>query len=215
MKPLWDFLHTLTIKKSLLKVFQNSILHRFSHHVFFNLTTYLKDPLRNPTFRILWCTFTKWKTHMLDDDMKKIISTTVLCFAATVNKDGTPNLSPKSSLKVYDNRNLIFANMASPQTVNNLIRNPAIEINCVDIFSRRGYGFSGAATIHNGSDPIYTTLKQDIAVEHGDAIPVFDAIMVQVSEVRKVVSPAYTFIDGVTEELLRKAYYDKYEVKDI
>ena len=152
---------------------------------------------------------------MLDEDMKRIISTTMLCFAATVNKDGTPNLSPKSSLKVYDTQNLIFANMASPKTVSNILRNPAIEINCVDIFSRHGYRFSGVATIHNGTDPIYTALKKDIALEHGDAIPVFDAVMVRVSEVGKLVSPAYTFIDGVTEELLRKAYYGKYGVKPV
>ena len=71
------------------------------------------------------------------------------------------------------------------------------------------------ATIHNVTDPIYTALKKDIALEHGDAIPVFDAVMVRVSEVGKIVTPAYTFIEGVTEELLRKAYYGKYGVKPV
>jgi len=38
----------------------------------------------------------------LDTDMKVIVEGTILCFAATTNPDGSPNLSPKSSLRVHD-----------------------------------------------------------------------------------------------------------------
>lgn len=152
---------------------------------------------------------------MLDDDMKQLVAGTMLCFAATVNEDGTPNLSPKSSLRVHDDTHLMFANMASPGTVGNLKRNPGIELNCVDIFSRRGYRFTGRATVHSGDDPLYLTLKSDVAVEHGDAIPVHDAVLVEVLAAAPVISPAYTFIDGVTEELLRNAYLGKYGVEAV
>ncbi|MEC7491201.1 MAG: pyridoxamine 5'-phosphate oxidase family protein [Pseudomonadota bacterium] len=152
---------------------------------------------------------------MLDHDMKMLVSGTMLCFAATVNDDGTPNLSPKSSLRVHDDTHLLFANMASPQTIENLKRNSAIEINCVDIFSRRGYRFSGKATVHSGNDPIYTNLKADIAAEHGEAIPVHDAVLIEVIDTLPVVSPAYTFIEGVTEEVLRNAYLAKYDVEQV
>lgn len=150
---------------------------------------------------------------MLDQDMKQIVAGTMLCFAATTNKDGSPNLSPKSSLRVHDDTHLIFANMASPGTVGNLRRDPRIEINCVDIFARRGYRFAGRASIHSGDDPLYQALRADVAAEHGDAIPVFDAVLVKVLQVRPVVSPAYTFIAGVTEDALRMAYLGKYGVR--
>src|SRR5262249_42564599 len=57
--------------------------------------------------------------HMaiLDADMRAIIERTILCFAATTNADGSPNVSPKSSLRVYDDGHLLFANIASPGTV--------------------------------------------------------------------------------------------------
>ena len=152
---------------------------------------------------------------MFDEDMKQIVARTILCFAATTNEDGSPNLSPKSSLRVHDDSHLMFANMASPGTVGNLRRDPRIEINCVDIFARRGYRFVGRATVHSGDDPLYVALKTDVAAEHGDAIPVFDAVLIKVAEVHPVISPAYTFIDGVTEEVLRNAYLGKYGVQAI
>jgi len=151
--------------------------------------------------------------RMLNEDMKRVVAETMLCFAATTNEDGSPNLSPKSSLRFYDDTHLMFANMASPGTVRNLKRDSRIELNCVDIFGRRGYRFVGRATVHSGDDPLYLDLKKDVAAEHGDAIPVFDAVLVEVLEVKPVISPAYTFIDGVTEEALRTAYLGKYGVK--
>ena len=47
---------------------------------------------------------------------------------------------------------LSFADIHSPQTVENLKRNPAIEINVVDPFSRRGYRFKGIAEIISTGD---------------------------------------------------------------
>jgi len=80
---------------------------------------------------------------VITDDMRRIIDSAMLAFAATVDEDGSPSLSPKSSLVVYDDDHLCFANMASPHTAANLKRNPAIEINVVDVFLRRGYRFKG------------------------------------------------------------------------
>jgi len=152
---------------------------------------------------------------MFDEDMRRIVAETILCYVATTNADGSPNLSPKSSLRVHDDTHLMFANMASPATVRNLRRDPRVELNCVDIFGRRGYRFAGQATVLSGDDPLYLALKQDVAAEHGDAIPVFDAVLVKVQAAKAVISPAYTFIDGVTEDALRSAYLGKYGVQTV
>ena len=149
---------------------------------------------------------------MLDADMKAIVADTILCFAATINPDGSPNLSPKSSLRVHDDRHLLFANIASPDTVRNLRRDPRIEINCVDIFARRGYRFKGHATIYSAGDPLYEDLVVSVKQEHGDPIPVHDAVLVEVLVAKPVLSPAYTFFEGVTEDALRAAYLPRYGV---
>ena len=73
----------------------------------------------------------------INADAEAIIKQAILSFVATVNEDGTPNLSPKASLTVR-NGVLYFADIASPGTIRNLRRNPAVEINVIDIFQRRG-----------------------------------------------------------------------------
>lgn len=75
-------------------------------------------------------------------DMETIIKQAILSFVATVNEDGTPSVSPKASLTVV-NGAVYFVDIASPRTILNLRLNPAVEINVVDIFQRRGYRFNG------------------------------------------------------------------------
>ncbi|MBX3505446.1 MAG: pyridoxamine 5'-phosphate oxidase family protein [Parvibaculum sp.] len=72
-----------------------------------------------------------------------MIEETGIAYVATVNPDGSPNLSPKGTLKVIGESALAFADIASPGTMRNLAQNPAIEINVLDPFLRRGYRFRG------------------------------------------------------------------------
>src|SRR5262249_57548129 len=108
-----------------------------------------------------------------------VVEGRILCSSATTNPDGSPNLSPTSSLRVHDDAHLLFANIASPGTVRNLRRDPRIEINCVDIFARRGYRFRGRATIHSAGDPLYVALASPVSREHRPPIPVHHPLLVQ------------------------------------
>jgi hypothetical protein len=47
-------------------------------------------------------------------------------------------LDTHTSNTVWDDDHLVFAHLYSPNTVENLWHNPAIEINVVDVFSRKG-----------------------------------------------------------------------------
>src|SRR5215831_11838136 len=70
---------------------------------------------------------------ILTTEIKEFIKKQKLGFVATVCPDGTPNLSPKGTTTVWDDDHLVFADIHSPGTVNNLLHNPSIEINIVDI----------------------------------------------------------------------------------
>lgn len=76
---------------------------------------------------------------MITSDMRAIIDVAQLCFAATVTPDGRPNVSPKGTIRVWDDNRLFFLDIASPGTRANLARSPWMEINVVDQLSRRGY----------------------------------------------------------------------------
>jgi len=133
-----------------------------------------------------------------------------LCYVATVNADGSPNLSPKASLSVWDATTLVFADMASPQSVANLRNNPAIEINVVDIFKRRGYRFRGEAIICEAGSSEFDKVAGAVRDTHGPAYPVNHVVRIDVQDMREVVSPAYVFGDGVSEEALQAVYRDRY-----
>ena len=90
---------------------------------------------------------------MLTADMRAVIDAASLCFAATVSPDGRPNLSPKGTIRVWDDAHLFFLDIASPGTRANLAHAPWLELNVVEQLSRRGYRFSGRAQRHfEGSD---------------------------------------------------------------
>jgi hypothetical protein len=68
---------------------------------------------------------------LLTEDMRRVITEQRLGFVATVCPDGTPNLAPKGTVAVWDDRHLVFADLRSPQTVRNLRHNPAVEISAL------------------------------------------------------------------------------------
>lgn len=57
---------------------------------------------------------------MITEDMRAIVQAAHLCFAATVTPQSQPNLSPKGTVRVWDDRHLFFLDIASPGTRANL-----------------------------------------------------------------------------------------------
>lgn len=72
---------------------------------------------------------------------------TSLIAGATVCPDGTPNLSPKGTIAIWDDDHLVFADIRSPGIITNIKNNPAVELNVVDPFVRKGYRFKGVGEV--------------------------------------------------------------------
>jgi predicted pyridoxine 5'-phosphate oxidase superfamily flavin-nucleotide-binding protein len=125
-----------------------------------------------------------------------------LGFIATVCPDGTPNLSPKGTTAVWDDDHLVFADLRSPGTVENLRRNSSIEINVVDQLSRKGYRFKGTATVHTDGHVFERGVQfyeERGTVQARERIR--GIVIVTVERALPVTSPAYDI--GVTEAELR------------
>lgn len=151
----------------------------------------------------------------IDADMKAIISRAILSFVATVNDDGTPNLSPKASLTVR-NGTLYFADIASPRTIRNLRRNPAVEINVVDIFERRGYRFTGRGVVLSPQDEDYSLIADWVRATNGPEYPVDHVVRIELTSITRLLSPAHVFADPPrSQEEIRSTYQEKYGVKPV
>jgi uncharacterized protein len=140
---------------------------------------------------------------IITQDMREIVASAKLAFVATVCEDGSPNLSPKGSLLVYDDDHLVFMNMASPTTVANLRRAPRLEVNVIDFILRRGYRFKGTAEIRGAGDPVYEWSRQWVLDTHGPDIPCHEAVLIRVERALPVDSPAYTFGHANEDDLKR------------
>lgn len=149
---------------------------------------------------------------VLTSEMKRMVEHLRLCYVATVTADGKPNLSPKGSLKVWDDDHLVFADIASPMTVRNLKSNPHIEVNIVDPFLRRGYRFKGRCEIAYEGE-IFDFVAEDLWNREGRQYPVNAVIKIRVEEVRPVRSPAYIFNKDVDEEAVRQVWMARYGVQ--
>lgn len=113
---------------------------------------------------------------VIDTDMRLIVESAKLSFAATVCPDGSPGLSPKASVRVYDDEHLAFMDIASPHTVTNLAADPRIEINSVDFLRRRGYRFKGTAQLKDPGDPVHTCLHTWLLDLNGPEYPAHQAL---------------------------------------
>jgi predicted pyridoxine 5'-phosphate oxidase superfamily flavin-nucleotide-binding protein len=146
-------------------------------------------------------------------DMEAVIKRAILSFVATVNEDGTPNLSPKASLTVR-NGVLYFADIASPRTVLNLQRNPAVEINVVDMFERRGYRFKGQASVRAPGDDEYSMIADWVRATNGPEYPVDHVIKIETTSITPLLSPAHVFAQPPRhQDEIRSTYHQKYGVK--
>ena len=144
---------------------------------------------------------------MLTDDMRAVIEATHLCFAATVTPDGRPNLSPKGTIRVWDDHHLFFLDIASPGTSANLAASPWMEINVVEQLSRRGYRFFGRAEVHPVGSPVCADALQRVFGDTEPAYPVSAVVLLEVDRVEALLSPAYWRVSDENE--LRAMWRDR------
>jgi predicted pyridoxine 5'-phosphate oxidase superfamily flavin-nucleotide-binding protein len=143
---------------------------------------------------------------ILTEEMQRVVNEQRLGFVATVCPDGTPNLSPKGTTTVWDEDHLIFADIHSPTTIENLRHNPALEINVIDHFVRKGFRFKGTATLHSEGTMFESAL--DFYRQRGTTNAIKTIVLMHVTSARPLISPAYD--RGPSEEEVRAKWETYY-----
>jgi len=149
---------------------------------------------------------------VLTPDMRAVIEAAHLCFAATVTPDGRPNLSPKGTIRVWDDTHLYFLDIASPGTRANLAHAPWIELNVVEQLSRRGYRFSGPAELHFEGSAVYAEATRRVFGETGPSMPVTAVVLLTIERSAPLLSPAYWQV--ADETALRAMWRKRREALD-
>jgi predicted pyridoxine 5'-phosphate oxidase superfamily flavin-nucleotide-binding protein len=131
-------------------------------------------------------------------------------YVATVGTDGAPNVSPKGTFIALDSETIAFGEIRSPSTIANIAHDPRVEVNMVDVFSRKGARFRGAARfVERGTaefDALYPRWEE---IWGPDFSALFNGfVVIRVTSVKPLTSPAYDV--GAEEMALRAEWLAKF-----
>lgn len=133
---------------------------------------------------------------MMSDAIRREIDTERMAYVASVNDDGTPNLSPKATLATVDGDEVAFCDIASPRTLANIAARPSVEVNVVDLIRRKGWRLAGAARVVD-TGPEFERLA---ALFRGRGVnldgagrqgPIRRFVVIRLAKVSPLISPAY------------------------
>jgi uncharacterized protein len=152
---------------------------------------------------------------MLNDAVREDIRNSVLCWFATVDADGQPNVSPKELFCEHGDDAIVVAEVASPVTVRNLVRNPRVCVSFVDVFRQRGFKLTGLARLILPDEPEFQGAGERLFSMAGPDIPVRGVIHVTITRIARIWAPSYAlFPDRTVDEQMRRGH-EIYGVKPV
>lgn len=87
-----------------------------------------------------------------------------LAWVATASLDGVPNTTPKGTVRLIDDEHLVFADLFSLKTRENLQKNPKVAITVVDEKLHKGYQLKGSAEIADSGE-LYTQIAEQLKIK--------------------------------------------------
>lgn len=142
---------------------------------------------------------------MLTSEVHEYIERSVLCWLATVDRHGCPNVSPKEVFSGYGKDRLLIANIASPNSVRNVLANGGVCVSFVDIFVQKGFKLQGRGRIVKNTEPEYADLVKPLVVITKGVFPIHGIIEIRVEKVVPIRAPSYQLSEGTTEEAQRQS----------
>ncbi len=150
---------------------------------------------------------------MIDSKVKHIIDNSVLCWLATSDENNQPNVSPKEMFTHYGKHALLIANIASPNSIDNIRYNQNVCVSLVDVFSQKGFKLKGLAQIVEKADTTYNEKKKLLTDQFSDKFPIKEVIEVSISKIEPIVAPSYYLFPNTTEADQIKSAMKTYGVK--
>lgn len=136
---------------------------------------------------------------ILNDQIRQAAHDSVLCWLATVDTTGQPNVSPKEAFVPFG-ESLLIANIASPQTVKNISTQPLVALSFVDVFVQKGYQLKGRARVVKETDHDFASLAAPLQELTAGRFPFSSLIELSVQEVKTITAPSYYLYPDTTEQ---------------
>jgi predicted pyridoxine 5'-phosphate oxidase superfamily flavin-nucleotide-binding protein len=152
---------------------------------------------------------------MISREVKKYIDKSVLCWLATSNKDNEPNVSPKEIFTYKDDKTLLIANVASPNSIDNIKENSNVCVSFVDVFIQKGYKLKGTAILINKDDNDFMEKVKHLRYLFTDEFPIKSVIEIEIKKVDRIQAPSYSLYPDRTEQFQIESAMRTYKVKPL
>ncbi|PIT73974.1 pyridoxamine 5'-phosphate oxidase family protein [Limnohabitans sp. G3-2] len=137
---------------------------------------------------------------ILNASVRDAARRSVLCWLATVDTDGLPNVSPKEVWTVFDDQHVVVANIASPMSVRNIAQQPQVCLSFVDVFVQKGFKLNGSAHEVLAGDSAFARWAAPLLAMVGQRFVIHSVLVIRVTSVVPIVAPSYRFYPGETTE---------------
>lgn len=137
---------------------------------------------------------------MLQKEHQKIIQDSVLCWLATVDDQGQPNVSPKEMFTVLDEHHLGIAHIASPRSVRNIQHQSKVCVSILDVFVQKGFKFYGEARILERQHLNFPSRAATLLALAEPMFKIQSLIEVKVTQIKSIVAPSYFLYPDTTTE---------------
>ncbi len=84
-----------------------------------------------------------------------------MAWVATASPDGVPNTTPKGTVQIIDDEHIVFADLFSLKTRDNLQKNPKVAVTVVDMEKHKGYQFKGSTQLVD-SGPVFDQVVEQL-----------------------------------------------------
>lgn len=149
---------------------------------------------------------------VLDAEVQAAIAASVLCWLATIGRDGAPNVSPKEIFCAAGEDWLAIADIASPNSVANIRANPQVCVSFVDVFRQKGFKLHGTAQLIGRRDPGFAEAAAGLVRLAGPAFPVRHAMLITVRKAARIIAPSYALRPEMDDAERLAAAYRRYGV---
>jgi uncharacterized protein len=142
---------------------------------------------------------------MMNDAVREAARRSVLCWLATVDAQGQPNVSPKEVWAIADDQHVVVAHIASPMSVRNIAQQPQVCLSFVDVFVQKGFKLLGRAREVRATDPDFAAWAAPLLLMVGQRFTIHSVLVIQVQSVAAIVAPSYRFYPDDTTEASQTA----------
>ena len=137
---------------------------------------------------------------LLNKPVREAARRSVLCWLATVDADGQPNVSPKEVWAISDEQHVVVANIASSMSVRNIAQKPQVCLSFVDVFVQKGFKLLGTAREVRADNAEFAIWAKPLLAMVGQRFTIQSVLVVHVQSVTAILAPSYRFYPHDTTE---------------